>query len=588
MALVERIAGPRLVITSLRRRVRSSEVWLTGLAILAGIAAAVFTLIVGQIAHGLQVALYGFDANERLSAQQWIEPMRLIALPLGGLVVGLSAWWWKTSRSGPPVDVVEANALLGGRMGLRDSAFICAQTLVSNGCGASVGLEAAYAQAGGSGASLLGKWMHLRRADLRTMVAAGAGAGIAAAFGAPLTGAFYAFEVVLGSYSAGTIAPVVGASLAATLIVNSLHNFGEPFPMPSAGAVTMEPATYVLAAGLGVICALLAIVVMRLVALLESVANRVRVHAAIRPAVGGLIVAVLVMGSPQVLSSGRGALANDLVSSLALTALLTLIVLKTMASIVSLGFGFRGGLFFASLFLGSLVGRAYGLSFIAGGSPIGIDPAVAGLAGMSALAAAIIGAPMTMSFLVLETTRDFGLTAACLAASVIAMTIVRERFGYSFSTWRLHLRGETIRSAHDVGWLRQLTAGRLMRQNVPTVRADSTLAEFRNRFPLGSVKIVIALDEADRYAGLVRVALAHAVTDPTGKTVRDLISKPHETLAPDLNIKEIMAAFDRTEADELAVADADGYVLGMVSEAYATRRYAEELEKNRRELTGEV
>ena len=103
----------------------------------------------------------------------------LLALPVGGLILGLSAWWWKKSRSGPPVDVVEANALLGGRMGLRDSAFICGQTLVSNGFGASVGLEAAYAQAGGSWASLLGKWMHLRRGDMRTMVAAGAGAGIA-------------------------------------------------------------------------------------------------------------------------------------------------------------------------------------------------------------------------------------------------------------------------------------------------------------------------------------------------------------------------------------------------------------------------
>ena len=70
--------------------------------------------------------------------------------------------------------------------------------------------------------------------------------------------------------------------------------------------------------------------------------------------------------------------------------------------------------------------------------------------------------------------------------------------------------------------------------------------------------------------------------------VRDMISKPHETLAPDLNVKEIMAAFDRTEADELAVVEEDGHVLGIVSEGYATRRYAEELEKNRRELTGEV
>ena len=100
-----------------------------------------------------------------------------------------------------------------------------------------------------------------------------------------------------------------------------------------------------------------------------------------------------------------------------------------------------------------------------------------------------------MSFLVLETTGDFGLTAATLTASIVASLIVRETFGYSFSTWRLHLRGETIRSAHDVGWLRTLTAGRMMRADPPTIAAAAELAEFRRRFPLGSTRRVVALDD---------------------------------------------------------------------------------------------
>ena len=80
---------------------------------------------------------------------------------------------------------------------------------------------------------------------------------------------------------------------------------------------------------------------------------------------------------------------------------------------------------------------------------------------------------------------------------------MRETFGYSFSTWRLHLRGETIRSAHDVGWLRSLTAGRMMRTDAPTIAAAADLAEFRRRFPLGSTRRVVAVDEAGRYAGIV-------------------------------------------------------------------------------------
>ena len=187
--------------------------------------------------------------------------------------------------------------------------------------------------------------------------------------------------------------------------------------------------------------------------------------------------------------------------------------------------------------------------------------------------------------MVLETTGDFSLTAATLTASIIASVLVRETFGYSFSTWRLHLRGETIRSAHDVGWLRTLTAGRMMRADVATIPAGVTLAAFRARYPLGSTRRVVALDEAGRYAGIVQTSRVYADEDGED-AVADLVTQQNEWLTPEMNIKEIMGVFDRSESDELAVLGEDRAVLGVVSEAYATRRYAEELEKNRRDLVG--
>ena len=139
-----------------------------------------------------------------------IDTVRLFALPVIGLELGLGSRAalrrWRT-----PVDVVEANALHGGSIPIRDTFIVCAQTIASNGAGASVGLEAAYAQAGGGFASLLGQWLRLRRADLRILVGAGAGAAIGAAFSAPLTGAFYAFEIVIGAYTPAAIAPVAAA-----------------------------------------------------------------------------------------------------------------------------------------------------------------------------------------------------------------------------------------------------------------------------------------------------------------------------------------------------------------------------------------
>src|ERR1700730_4847963 len=108
-----------------------------------------------------------------------------------------------------------------------------------------------------------------------------------------------------------------------------------------------------------------------------------------------------------------------------------------------------------------------------------------------------------MKVIALETTGDFWLTAAVLIAVIISAQVTRETFGYSFATWRFHLRGETIRSAADVGWMRVLTWRKMMRHSVRAIHAATTISAFREAFPLGSATHVIAVDEQDRYAGIV-------------------------------------------------------------------------------------
>jgi CIC family chloride channel protein len=296
----------------------------------------------------------------------------------------------------------------------------------------------------------------------------------------------------------------------------------------------------------------------------------------------------MAMITPQTLSAGHGAVHVNLTADLGLKMLVILLAMKALASVVSLSFGFRGGLFFASLFLGVLVGQIFAALTVFVPWLPSLDPTVAALVGLGAFGVAVVGGPFTMSFLVLEATGDFTVAAAALVASLIASAIVRETFGYSFSTWRLHLRGETIRSAHDVSWMRPLTAGRMMRKDAKTIPAEATLAEFRRRYPLGSTKRVVILDGAGRYAGIVRTALAYAHPDDSEMAVASLAQYADTALMADQSIKEVMRAFDHTQADELAVIDANREVIGILSEAYATRRYAEELDKARRELTGEA
>ena len=568
---------------AVRRLFRSSEAALVGLAVVLGIAAGLLTFVLNRTAHGLQSLIYGV-AGTSLSAAQSVPPISLIALPIGGLLLGLgsraAARRWRT-----PVDVVEANALHGGVIPLRDSLLVCVQTLLSNGVGASVGLEAAYAQAGGGFASVVGQWLRLRRADMRILLGAGAGAALGAAFSAPLTGAFYAFEIVIGAYTPSAIAPVAAAALSAVLTGRLLGLEPYLIALPGAKAITTED--YVIYAALGVICAAIAIGIMRAVTFIEENVRALPLLDAWRPAVGGLLLIPLALVTPQTLSAGHGALHLDLGVEVALRFIFLVFVVKIIASSVSLGFGFRGGLFFASLFIGSLVGQLFAgaLARINGVPPI--DPSDAALIGMAAMAVAIIGAPMTMSLLVLETTHDFALTGVAVTAGLCASTVVRETFGFSFSTWRFHTRGQTIRSARDVGWIRTLTVGKMMQRIGETVPESMTVAEFRRRFPLGSTSNVVLVDSTGTYFGIVDTSRAFEATVDADEPVGSLATMTGIALDPADNVHDAMRVFDQYGADFLAVVNGEGEVVGTLSEKFIHRRYGDELEKAQREMFGE-
>ena len=568
-----------------RRRVRASEWAFIALSVLVGAGAGLASILLGAVARTLQHWLFALPSDVRLSAMPGLTIWVLLALPLGGVALAGFSWLVR-SRRRRLVDAVEANALHGGRMSMIDSLVISGQTVLSNGFGASVGLEAAYAQMGSAIASVAGSSLRLRRADLRNLVGAGAGAAIAAAFGAPLAGAFYAFEIVIGAYTPSAIAPVVAATLTAVFVSQA---FGvQPYVIDAAAGGIIETHHYLIYAGLGAICAALGIALMRAVALVETATRRIPAPGWSRPVIGGAVLACIAAWSPQVLSSGHGALHIDLAEGATLGFIATILLAKSIASVVSLGFGFRGGLFFASLFLGTLVGHLFAGILAAATGVAAVDAHNAALVGMAALAVAIVGGPMTMAMLVLEATHDFALTGAVLAASLVSSTIVRETFGYSFSTWRLHLRGETIKSARDVGWVKTLTAGRMMRRETRATPATLTVAEFRHRFSLGATSRVVLVDEAGRYAGICQTPTAYAEGVDPSASIGSLAVNRDAALAPDMDISTVMTRFDASGTDELAVLDADRRVLGILSESFVRRRYAEELEKAQRELFGET
>ncbi|MER8808982.1 chloride channel protein [Mesorhizobium australicum] len=558
------------------------------LAGVVGVMAGILVTAMSQIVQDLHGLLFGVQPGGRLSGMfSLANPIQALTPAIGGILLGISVIWLRLRKFRTPVDPIEANALYGGRMSLTDTFIIVVQTMISSGFGASVGLEAGYTQVGSGVASRLARAFRLRRNDVRILVGCGAAGAISAAFDAPLTGAFYGFELVIGIYSVANVAPVMTAAISASLTAEVFG--GVPFPLELSGLPQLTASQYVPFLLLGLLGGAASIAIMQLVTLIERGFNRLSVDASLRPVVGGVLVGLLGLVTPQVLSSGHGALHREFAMNYGLAVVASVFALKLAASAISLGSGFRGGLFFASLFLGALLGKAFAGVMALVSPATGIDPSVAAVVGMTSLAVGVVGGPLTMTFLALESTRDLTLTGVVLAASIMAAILVRETFGYSFSTWRFHLRGETIRSAHDVGWMRSLTVGSMMREDIRTIDASTTLAAFRKEFPLGSAQRVIAVDPGDEYVGVLIVAELHS--DPSGSEVlvRDLAQYKDAVLVPSMNVQAAAETFQRAGAEELAVVEdfADHIVLGLLTEGHLMRRYAEELEKARRDLSGE-
>ncbi len=574
---------------TLRALVRADEIWLVVLAAFIGFGAGILVSLMTFTTQLMHQLFFRLQSGQRLSGMVELDPVRSLVVPvLGGFAVGLFGLVIARIWPRRAVDPVEATALSGGRRSRNDSLIGVAQTVQSNGVGASVGLEAGYTQIGSAIASRLGRMFRVRRNDLRLLVGCGAAAAIAGAFNAPLTGAFYAFELVIGTYSLVTLAPVAVAAIIGAAVVQMLALPGDYGTLTMQVPSRIDAVDYIPILTLGMLCALVGIAIMRGVTLTEQMFRRSGVPAWLRPAIGGLAVGGLALVTPQVLSSGHAALAVGIDAPYSLSHVALLFVLKSVASAVSIGSGFRGGLFFASLFLGAMLGKLFTGVLAIVTTAHALPPIVGALIGMSCMAVAIVGGPLTMGFLALETTGSLPLTVAVLAACVVSAITVRRTFGYSFATWRFHLRGEVIRSAVDIGWMRNLTVGRMMRREIRTVRADMPLAAFRRDFPLGATQRVIAIDEADRYAGIVQVAEAHVDAENV-RRVSDVLHNPDEMLVPRMSVKDAIAALEASESDALVVVDAPETrkVLGVLTEQYALRRYSDELDRRRRDLSGE-
>src|ERR1043166_3283849 len=248
-----------------RSGVRAREAGTVVLAAVVGTVAGLVVTVMGGVVASLHELFFNLEPGELLSAAKSIDPIAALVVPcVGGLVLGLAGLSLQHFGTERLIDPIEANAVRGGRMSFRGSMIVALPTVWSSGAGASVGLEAGYTQAASGIGSWFGRVFRLRRNDVRLLVGCGAAGAIAGAFGAPFAGAFYAFELIIGGYTAASLVPVGLAALNGYLVARTLAPVPLGIYADAMGAVTGRDL--VIASVFGICAALAGVGLMRGVA----------------------------------------------------------------------------------------------------------------------------------------------------------------------------------------------------------------------------------------------------------------------------------------------------------------------------------
>ncbi len=323
-------------------------------------------------------------------------------------------------------DVMAAVHLRRGRIPPRPAVARTIASAITIGGGGSAGSEGPVVVVGAALASWLGRMFRERADHLRILVACGAASGISAAFNAPLAGAFFALEEILGTFAGGSFSPVVVSSVIAAVVARGLFGSGPAFPVPGElGALAWWEVAFLLPA-LGVACALVSTFFVRTFFRVEAFSRLHRGPAWRLPLLGGLGVGLLVyLTGGAVAGDGHLAAPLDLFGRLPWWTLLAFAGAKILATSLTLNLGGSGGVFTPALFVGAAVGGAFGAIAQAALPGTAIDPALYALAGMGATVAGATGAPITGILLVFEMTHDFELVMPLMLAVVACKTVMR-------------------------------------------------------------------------------------------------------------------------------------------------------------------
>jgi len=496
----------------------------------------------------------------------FMGPYYIILLPaVGGLIVGLLTRFGAREAKGHGVpEVIEAVALRGGRIRPRVSIIKALASSICIGSGGSVGREGPIVQIGSSFGSTIGQWLGLSDDWVRTLLACGAAGGISATFNTPIGGVFFAMEVILGRFATRKFGYVVISSVVASFVGHIFLG-----SQPSFDIIPYEMVSYwetLSYAALGIAAALAATLFIRVLYKLEDMFDAWHIPEMLKPAIGGLGIGLIGLYSYDLFGVGYGdvfwvshmSVDQALLGQIALSSLAILLVLKILATSLTLGSGGSGGIFAPSLFIGAMLGGVLGTSahvlFPAYIAPSGAYA----LVGMAAVFAGATRAPFTAIIMLFEMTRNYTIILPLMIAVVISVVISRALNRETIYSLKLVRRGVDLRQFNKASPLREVTVEQAMTWDFPTVPPTMPVRELVAKLRRTGHHGFPVVNEKEELVGVVTIAdveAAMARGSLMGLTVKDIASKSVVVAYPDEFIHDVFVKLGSQDIGRIPVVD---------------------------------
>lgn len=411
------------------------------LALVIGLFVSLAAILMRELIGSVQLLWLG-DTSENVSTAAAGLPWYIVFLApvLGGLVVGiLLVFALPHGRAGGVADVIEARAPGGRQIEFKAAVNSAIVAIISLGAGASSGREGPIVHFGAAIASTISKKLKMPDWADRTLLACGVASAVSASFNAPIAGVLFAHEVILGHYSMRAFVPIVISSVAGTIFSRLWFGNIAAFDIPHYQITSLwEFPSFAL---LGIVCALVAMLFQFALISSEYIARNIEIPLWSRPVIGGVMIGAIAIFYPQILGVGYEATDMALKNQMPLLLMFTLIIAKTFATAITISSRFGGGVFAPALYLGAMTGGTFGLIAASAFPQLSSSEGLYAILGMGAVAAAVLGAPISTTMIVFELTGGFDLSIALLLVVSVSNGINNAFHGYSFFHWQLESRG---------------------------------------------------------------------------------------------------------------------------------------------------